>query len=186
MLMATADAAIADYLDADERVVWSGTPVRGWLFRREDRYLFPFGLFWLGLTLFLFGMMAIGGPRDAPPLPFLLVPALFVGLGLYFVVGRFLWDADVRGRTTYVLTNRRAVVLRRFPRRRVTSLRINAATEVQTIERSDGSGTIYFGPRPNAYNNAFPRPSPDMFMFERIRDFKTALQIVRSTAHAKS
>jgi len=33
MLMATVDAAIADYLEGDERVVWSGTPVRGWLFR---------------------------------------------------------------------------------------------------------------------------------------------------------
>lgn len=181
--MATSDVAISRYLEAGERVLWSGTPVRGLLLRREDRALLPFGLVWLGFALFI--AAGIVGSSSGPPFPFLVVPFAFVAFGLYMVIGRFLWDADVRDHTTYAITNRRAIVLRLVPTRRLASMSISLGTEVQTIERRDGSGTIYFGPRGD-YWNGFPRPSPNLFMFERIREFKQAMRILRSVAHERS
>jgi hypothetical protein len=181
--MANAEAAITPYLEPGERILWSGIPVRGILFRREDRFLLPFGIFWLALTSFflasaVFGVHETGG--ILPALPFVLIPLLFVTIGLYMVVGRFVWDADVRDRTSYALTTKRAIVFKRFPSHEFTSVGLSRATEVQTVERRDGSGTIIFGPRLVDGWPGFPRPSPNAFMFERIRDFRTTLQVVRA------
>lgn len=186
--MASAEAAIAPYLEAGERILWSGIPVRGILFRREDRYFLPFGIFWLALTSF-FLVSAVLGTHEAegilPALPFVLIPLLFVAIGLYMVVGRFVWDTDVRDSTSYALTTKRAIVLKRFPSREFTSVDLSRATEVQTVERRDGSGTIIFGPRLADGWRGFPRPGPDALMFERIRDFTAALQVVRAAGRGR-
>ena len=186
--MANAEADIATYLEAGEKIVWTGVPIRGLLFRHEDRFVLPFGIAWLALISFSL-MTAAFGTRNAggilPALPFLVLPLFFLGVGLYLVIGRFVWDADVRDATSYALTNKRAVVFKRFPAREFTSTILSPATEVQTVARRDGSGTIIFGPRPSYIWNGLPRPAPVAFMFERIRDFGTALAVVRAAGRRR-
>jgi hypothetical protein len=181
--MADAVSEIAAYLDTSERVLWSSVPARGILFRTGDAFLIPFGIFWLAFVLFweAGALAAATRATDPAPLLFALFGLPFIAIGLYLVVGRFLWDADVRGGTTYALTNRRAIILRRVPTKRFRSIGLTSGTEISTTERRDGSGTIYFGPRLSAYSlTGWPMASADLFVFERIRGAREAMRVVRT------
>ncbi len=69
----------------------------------------------------------------------------FVSVGLYQLVGRFFYDAYLRARTYYGLTNRRALIVVERGSRQLTSIDLVRADEVQLDERADGTGSISFG-----------------------------------------
>ncbi len=100
---------IRSYLLAGEKVLWSGKPQQGLRFAPIDAFLVPFSLFWGGMALFGVGPMIF----TWPPTVFSLFPLLFITVGLYITVGRFVQDIWVRARTDYLLTDRRAVIHRR-------------------------------------------------------------------------
>lgn len=176
--MADTAPEVSAYLDTGERILWSGVPVRGIIFRAEDAYFLPFGIFWLGFNLLL---AAAAFSSGSAPGGALIIFLPFLVIGFYLVPGRFLWDADVRGQTFYAITNRRAIIFRRVPWRRFETIGLMGATQISTIERRNGSGTILFGPRilGSAWNG-WPGAGSDAFIFERIRDVKEAMRVVRS------
>src|SRR5689334_22188873 len=72
-------------LSAGEKLIWTGRPKGGIVFRSSDAVMIPFSLVWASLVLFIFPFT--GGVM---PFPFSLVHLFFVIVALYITIGRFL------------------------------------------------------------------------------------------------
>ncbi len=121
-----------------ERLLWSGRPQRFPL-RLMDVYLLGFGLLWLTLNgTFLAAALNGGGP----PLP---IPILFLAFGLVMTWGRVLMGQLALRSTTYLLTDRRMVVVSTRPRYSEHSEYLTRLAPPVVKPASDGSGTIGFG-----------------------------------------
>jgi hypothetical protein len=134
-------------LGGSEKVLWSGIPRQGLLLRSADAFLIPFSLLWAGFTVF-WEHSAIAA-HTAPFLVFWGIP--FLLFGAYFVVGRFLLDSYQRARTCYALTDTRIIIVSGLLSREVKTLPLETLAETTLRERSDGSGTIFFGPMDPRY-----------------------------------
>ena len=148
---------IDDYLlDGEETVLiayptwrWRSSNVRGLLF---------FDVIWLGFITF-FTSVAL---EDGELFPILfMIPFWLVGLGIPFGV---LLNRKRMNRTTYVLTNQRAIVLR--PNLFMSSVHtlswpLSPATVKGTKEYEDGSGNIVMGFKDYQVND---QPVPDGFI----------------------
>jgi hypothetical protein len=76
---------------------------------------------------------------------FTLWGLMFVAVGLYFVAGRFVFDAWVRKGMGYAVTNRRILILRSAPFSRFISLDLDRLPSLDLREDARGRGTIRFG-----------------------------------------
>ncbi len=132
----------AGHLLDGERVLWSGRPCRGLLLTGRDVFPIPFSLLWGGFALFWETLVVT---KSAPGF-FQLWGVPFVLFGLYMIAGRFIVDARLRANTTYAVTNRRIVITRSGLFNKTVSLSLDRLPEVQLAKRSDGSGTLRFGP----------------------------------------
>ena len=128
-------------LISGEQLVWSGRPRGGIRFRPSDALMIPFSLIWGGFAFFWeFSVTHSKAPS------FLAIWGIpFVLVGIYIIVGRFFVDAAVRARTSYGLTNRRAVIISCLFSRQVRSVDLRSIPELTFRESTDGSGTITFG-----------------------------------------
>jgi len=137
-----------------EKMLWQGAPGRGIRFRRSDFFLIPFGLFFFGFALFweatalgittgTFTDRSTNLPLMAMIFPIFGLP--FICAGAYLVVGRFFWDAYRRKHSTYLLTNRRALIETIAFGRKITSVTLADLPAVSLEERADGSGTVVLG-----------------------------------------
>ncbi|HEY2759934.1 MAG TPA: PH domain-containing protein, partial [Pirellulales bacterium] len=117
-------------------------------------------------------------PRD-----FALFGIPFVAIGLYLIVGRFFVDALQRAKIVYGVTSQRIIIISGIVSRRTKSLNMDTLTDVTLSERSDGWGTITFGPMPAFYGwyqgTAGPG-MPHIPSFERIQDARTVYTTIRS------
>jgi hypothetical protein len=96
-------------LSGGERLLWSGRPRQGILFRSSDITQIPFALFWTGFALYWESLMAPSGQ-----LFMILWGVPFIVVGLHILIGRFVWDRWVRSKTYYGLTDHRAQRLARI------------------------------------------------------------------------
>lgn len=124
-------------------MLWSGNPRTGLLLRPSDAFMIPFSLMWGGFAIFWeWGVSNASGPNQ----PFMVLWGIpFVAIGLYVIAGRFFVDSYVRGRTTYIITNRRAIVVGGLFSRTITSLPLKNLSDITLRVRADGSGTITLG-----------------------------------------
>ena len=107
-----------------------------------DAYLIPFSLMWGGFAIFWeYSVLSSKGPFffEIWGIPFVLI-------GLYLIVGRFFADARQRAKTYYGLTNQRVIIVSGLLAQAVKSLQLRTLSDVSLSERSDGTGTITFGP----------------------------------------
>jgi hypothetical protein len=166
-------------LGSGERLLWAGRPCQGFLFRPVDVFLIPFSLMWGGFAFFWEGLALFMGS----PLFFKLWGIPFVLVGCYLIVGRFFVDAWQREKTSYGLTNERAIIISGIFRRNVKSLNLRTLTDVSLSERRDGSGTITFGQQ-----NPFFWPThgmawpgmPVVPTFECVPDAKAVYETLRT------
>lgn len=82
--------------------------------------------------------------ESAPPL-FVLWGIPFVLTGLQLMVGRFFTDSFVRAGSSYVLTDRRALIVKTWPRRQVLSIDFRSIGSLARLWHRDGTMTIVFG-----------------------------------------
>ena len=125
-----------------ERVVWSGHPLRGIRFAGRDVVLIPFSLLWGGFAIF-WETAVLSRPKAPPIMALFGIP--FVAMGLFFIAGRFLLDAWLRGQTAYAITDRRILIVRAPPWGTFKAIRLDTLPEATLQEKGDGSGTIQFG-----------------------------------------
>ncbi|MBJ3761378.1 hypothetical protein ILP92_01250 [Maribius pontilimi] len=157
------------HLDPDETILWEGRPTqRLFDLRVQDLYLVPFSVLWLGFVLMAF---ASGGFQ-----PLLLI---FVLVGLYFAVGRFLVDALRRRSTTYALSDRRAFIAVSWPRRSLRERPIFAQTELHFEPGDPGSLTL--GPK-GSFRNGLGVWSGDdgSFTFRKAEGIEEVYRQVRA------
>ncbi len=168
-------------LNPGERILWSGQPRQGIIFRAGDLFFIPFGLIWGGFALFFAYMTIAGGA----PLVVVLIGVVFGALGAYVIVGRFFVDMLQRRNTYYALTDKRAIIMSGIFAQHIKALLIKNLSEVGVTTRRNGTGTITFGSsHPFGWmygGSGFPNmglyhvaPS-----FELIRDVKSVYQIVK-------
>jgi hypothetical protein len=71
-------------------------------------------------------------------------------IGLYLIAGRFVFDAWIRRKTRYALTNRRILIARSGRFGTFTAVGLDRVPDVQLKASGNGRGTIHFGsPAPN-------------------------------------
>jgi hypothetical protein len=135
---------VAAELGPGEKLLWAGRPPRGLLLRPSDLHQIPFSIMWGGFAIFWEASVVVMGA----PFFFALWGVPFVLVGLYIMAGRFRVDAWQRERTFYGVTSERAIILSVAFGRSVKSLNLDTLTDMTLTERSDGRGTITFGPCP--------------------------------------
>ena len=168
-------------IPSDETVRWTGEPPTGLLWRTTDFALVPFSLMWGGFALFWESMVISAGA----PLVMMLFGVPFVLIGIYLIAGRFLWDANVRARTRYAVTDRAAYVVVSGFGGSVRRYAGSALGEVRVERKDDGSGTLRFGPgdasaRGRWYSSRTALASQNAF--EAIHDVDHAYDAVRAAS----
>jgi len=170
--MSDADLRLA----GSERLLWSGSPPSGLMFRSADLFIIPFSIFWCGFVIH-WEMMAVRHDGHV----FMTIWGIpFVLIGLYMVVGRFFHDAWNRSRTTYAVTSERIVILTGGEEK---SLPLKTLGDFSIKPRSDGSGTIQFGTSPPVAwatrNSSWPPGTPAVPSFEGVPDVRTLYELIR-------
>lgn len=167
-------------LSPGESLVWSGRPQQGVLLRGSDVFLIPFSLLWGGFAIFWEYRVYTSGA----PLFFLFFGGVFVVVALHLIFGRFVVDSIKRKGTHYGVTNDRVLILSEFPTRKLKSLNLRTLTDITFSNRSDGSGSITFGPQHpiTPWMSGMSWPGMGQYqspMFELIRNVKTVYEIIR-------
>ncbi|GGY13591.1 hypothetical protein GCM10008098_00270 [Rhodanobacter panaciterrae] len=138
------DQKLRPELARGERLLWSGMPQQGLRWRTADWFAVPFTLFWL--YMLMFGTFRHGIQTDQPPLYLMPEGIPFVLVGFYMLAGRFLVDWYQRTRTYYGLTDQRVIILGGLFNRQIKSVTLATLSDITLSARSNGSGTITFGP----------------------------------------
>lgn len=155
------DEHIRRELAVGENVVWSGRPAAGIRLRMSDFALLPFALFWTAFAVFWEATAVSSGA----PWFFRAFGSPFVLIGVYITIGRFFFEAALRSRTAYCLTDRRALIVSWFFVTRVRSVNLRALPEMSLLKHGGGMGSIVFGAR-----NWATRGAPQSPRFEWISD----------------
>jgi len=130
-----------------ERILWSGTPAQGLLLSSRDLLLIPFSLLWCGFAIF----WTYSATRQGAPLFFDAWGAMFVCIGFFMVFGRFLFDAWLRRRIYYAVTNKRILIMRLAPSANFTSIHLDRIPDVQLTGETATRGTLRFGAAASGY-----------------------------------
>jgi hypothetical protein len=173
------ETILSTELAPSEGLLWSGKPHGGIRLRGTDGLMIPVSIFWCGFAIFWETAVV----ANRAPFFFTLWGIPFVLAGFYLVFGRFLVDALVRSRTVYGVTNERILIVSTWFGRRVRSIGLRALSDISMSQRSDGSGTITFGPV-QSFGQAFGlgsrgnrHSSPS---FEMIQNVKSVYQLIVS------
>jgi len=180
------DQVLTQHLDPGERLLWAGQPRGGLRLRPQDALLIPFSVMWGGFAIF-WEYMALTQTSKAPGpigVVFPLFGLPFVVIGLYLMVGRFFFDARLRARTFYGVTNERILIVSGVFSQQTKSLSLHTLADVSLSQRADGSGSIAFGPT-HAMGAFFPAgswPGAGRYMppsFDLIERAKEVYDIIR-------
>ncbi len=134
-------------LDPNEELLWSGIPRQGVFLQFRDLWMIPLSLLW-GSFAFFWEYQAVQRLRQSPDNEAVLMALFglpFVLVGLYWIFGRFFFDAWRRRHTFYGLTDKRVVIVSGKWRRKVRSLLRENLIEVTLTEQGGGRGTLVFG-----------------------------------------
>lgn len=177
--MAAVEDELRSHLDAHEKLLWAGRPAQGFVFMPADWFLIPFSLVWLAIVVVNLWQGQIRTPQPIAG----LAAALFIGLGIYLLVGRYLIDWLYRSRQIYAVTDRRAIIASGVSRRSVQSIDLSSLSGLKLEELADGSGTIFFGDQPaysyGFYGLGFRAAQGVGTQFFRVADAKKVYTIVR-------
>jgi len=133
---------LAPNLGTNEKLLWTGRPKAGIVFRGSDAFLIPFSLLWGGFAIFWeTNVFATDGPFF-----FKLWGIPFILVALYITVGRFFVDAKKRANTIYGVTHDRIIIKSGIFSREIKSLNIRTLSDITIDQKGDNSGTITIGP----------------------------------------
>lgn len=133
----------AGRLLAGENVLWSGRPRQGLMLTARDALMIPFSLVWGGFAIFW--ETAVVSSKAPPFMALFGIP--FVVIGLFLIFGRLPFDAWLRSKIHYALTDRRALLLRAGPWGSFKALALDRLPETTLAESAKGRGTIRFAPQ---------------------------------------
>ena len=182
---------LSDRMLTGERILWSGRPAQGLRFTSRDVFLIPFSLMWGGFAIFWESAVLT---KEQTPGFFALWGIPFILIGVYFIVGRFLLDAWVRGGMFYAVTNKRILISRSGPFSKLTALSLDRLPDASLSESSGGRGTIRFGQpvqmwgRGNSMSSWTPSldPTPQFIGIENARSVFDQIQLATRSGDSSS
>jgi hypothetical protein len=168
----------ARYLAPRETVRWTGRPQQGIVFRAADALLIPFSLLWCGFAVF----WELGVWTGGAPTFFMIWGGAFVCVGLYFVFGRFFFDAFLRSKVQYALTDQRALILGGLMGNDLTTIDLRSTSEIRYKDIDGSRGAISFGPDPGPFQrsavwHSTSRNAPEFF---RTEDAASAYRLIQT------
>jgi hypothetical protein len=133
-----------------ESLLWAGRPRQGFYLQAQDAWMVPFSLVWCGITITLLSS-ALRSGETSPGVIFFLIHGF---VGLYLLVGRFIYDVKRRAATFYGLTDRGPIILSGFFRKIVKRIQLQSLSDITLTEHRDSWGTIRFdsGDQPEKMN----------------------------------
>ena len=140
--------------DPGERLIWSGHPDPSRYALRKASYSFLFGIFFFGFSLFWINGAYTATSRGTNLLdfPFWMfgIPFVIAGAGMVLSPA---WQYFRAARTTYALTDRRAItdIAGPFPRR--TSVPLGQMPFVEVRASGNGPGHVLFQEAVASYGN---------------------------------
>jgi hypothetical protein len=175
--------SFAPHLLASERILWTGRPPGGILFRKSDGLLIPFSLLWGGFALF----WEYSAYHSGAPWFFLLFGGFFVIIGLFIIFGRFIYDKMVRENTVYAVTNERILILAGLFNQSLQALSLKNQSEFSLELSDNGRGTITFGAAggfvSGLYNPGWQGSGKRVLpMLEKIENASDVYKLIQSTA----
>lgn len=146
---------IQSELAAGESIAWAGQPNRSVIFHKEDLFLLPFSLFWGGFAIFweagVSGFWS-NGPRNGAWIFGMIWGIPFVLIGQYLIWGRFMYDAWLKKRTYYAVTNRRVIVVQNGWSRKTVAAYLDSLPTVTKQGPDTGPGTLGFAPNSSLFS----------------------------------
>jgi hypothetical protein len=140
--------------DPGERLIWSGNPDPSRYALRKVAYSFLSGIVFFGFSLFWIHTAYTGESRGSNPLAFHFwmfgIPFVIVGASLVLSP---VWQFFRGMRTTYALTDRRAIMNISGPFPRHTSVPLNQVPFVEVLSSTDGPGHVLFQEGIASYSN---------------------------------
>ena len=171
-------------LIAGEQVLWSGQPERA-PFCKRDILEWPFGVFWLAFSIFwMYGVSGRFDNKAGKGSPwFVLFGIPFVLIGLYLVMGKFLYRYWKRGRTYFAVSNKRVLVITNAARKTCISAYLESLPAITKSIGRSGVGTLRFGNPLPAYARWWGFPWADesadgVPAFYDIRDAEMVFRLV--------
>lgn len=168
------------YLAGDERLIWTGQPVRNLNFRPRDVGWLAFGFSWLSFASFIEYLLltsAVAGLAH-------VFGALLVITGLLLVAGRFTIDGFIRAKTYYGISSKRILILQEFPGTEVRTIQLAAVSDLRLVQRSDGTGTIEFDFLPLSFDirgfgwHRIAEGQHEYWAFASISDVRTVFDLI--------
>jgi hypothetical protein len=143
----TRDTLNAWHPEAGEQILWTGAPLGRIEAGIKDLFLVPFSIIWCGFA-FVWEYNAIKifiTTGNKPYIFFSIFGSIFVLVGIYLLIGRFFYEAYVAGNTSYILTDRRAVILiESFPKR-LQSIFTDKLDTIGLVAGKGTAGSVTFG-----------------------------------------
>jgi hypothetical protein len=140
-------------LSSGERIQWAAMPNSRIVFHSDDLYLIPFSLLWGGFAIFWEAGILGFWETNAKPHPFSWFMSLwgipFIVMGQYFIWGRFAWDAWLKRRTYYAITDRRVLILQEAWKRKTQFSYLDSIPEIS--REGDDVGTLWLGAKLPAF-----------------------------------
>jgi|GEM_PF-1998918 len=134
------DSWVTNYLQRDEEWQWVGKPDACRLLNWNDSFLIPFSLIWCSIA---FGVVFSSvSDMGLAGLWTLLIPHVWIGLWLFPV--RFIHEYLARKNTTYIVTNRRLIIISNLFGNHFKSYYIAQLPELDINDRKNNKGTIRF------------------------------------------
>lgn len=127
-------------LNTNEKLLWTGKPKTGIVFRSSDILFIPFSLLWGAFAIFWETSVISEGPFFA-----ILWGIPFVVIAFYITIGRFFLDAYKRANTIYGISQDRIIIKSSMFSQNIKSLNIATLSDVTLDQKSDNSGTITLG-----------------------------------------
>jgi hypothetical protein len=103
------------------------------------------------------------------------------------IAGRFWLDAWRRSRTRYAVTSERIIIISGLFASSTQSLDLRGLRDLAVDERSDGTGSIFFAPRPlwASWQSSWPMPNAAQVpMFDTISDARRVYNLIRQAQRA--
>jgi hypothetical protein len=121
---------------------WAGTPSRRLRFSAGDLYTVPFSIMWLSFAIFWEAGVVGSGDGGF----FVLWGIPFIAIGLYLLVGRYIYAVYRDRRTVYVITDRRVMsIVRGRAGETVLAFDRDKLNGVFMRPGRNGRGTVSFG-----------------------------------------
>jgi hypothetical protein len=148
---AEATEAVRGELEANERLLWAGTPARGLRWGSGDFVPVFMGLSAAGIGA-AWGWVMV--THSAKKVLAAALGMLFVLVGAYLAFARFFADARRRAVTVYGLTDRRVLIVWGGSTRYVQDLALREIHDVSVTEGPDGTGTLTFNRAQRGYGRS--------------------------------